>query len=101
MPPPISTTLGNEESDRLAKEGAQKIDADPLPLDVPKEYNLQGVKLATLIQSLAYRRIREQRTLTTGSRATTEQNMLMVKQTIAAYGGSQETDEAIWKGIRR
>jgi len=76
-------------------------DADPLPLDVPKEYNLQGVKLATLIQSLAYRRIREQRTRTTGSRATAEQYMLMMRQTIAAYDGLQETDEAIWKGIRR
>lgn len=32
--------LGNEESNKLAKEGAEKNAPDPLPLDIPPEYDL-------------------------------------------------------------
>jgi ribonuclease HI len=38
----------NEESDRLAKEGASKLNPDKLNLNIPKEFDLQGTKLATL-----------------------------------------------------
>jgi ribonuclease HI len=50
--------LGNEESDRLAKEGAEKDEPDPLNLEIPPEFDLQGAKLATLTQAVAYRGIR-------------------------------------------
>jgi hypothetical protein len=40
-------TQGNEEADKLAKEGAEKLTPDPLDLSIPKEFNLQGAKLAT------------------------------------------------------
>ncbi len=48
---------GNEESDRLAKEGANKLALDNLDLDIPKEFDLQGAKIATLTQALAYKGI--------------------------------------------
>lgn len=51
--------LGNEESDKLAKEGAEKEIQDNLPLEIPKEFDLQGAKLSTLTQAIAYRGIRE------------------------------------------
>jgi ribonuclease HI len=50
-------TIGNEESDHLAKEGARKEELDILELDVPKEFDLQGAKLATLTQATAYQGI--------------------------------------------
>jgi ribonuclease HI len=56
--------VGNEQSDRLAKEGASKPRTDILPLDVPKEFNLQGAKLAAISQATAYRAIRGRKTHT-------------------------------------
>jgi ribonuclease HI len=47
---------GNEESDCLAKEGANKAAPDILILEVPKEYNLQGAKLKALNQALVIRK---------------------------------------------
>jgi ribonuclease HI len=46
---------GNEECNRLAKEGANKPQPDILNLDIPKEFNLQGVKLASLTQATTYK----------------------------------------------
>ena len=54
--------LGNEESDKLAKEGANKDEADSLPLYIPKEYDLQGAKLSTLTQATAYKGIQSSAT---------------------------------------
>ena len=39
---------GNEQCDLLAKQGATKVRADELNLEVPKEFDLQGVKLSSL-----------------------------------------------------
>jgi len=50
---------GNERSDALAKQGANKQQPDPLNLDIPKELDVQGAKLATLMQATAYKGILE------------------------------------------
>ncbi|KAH9000577.1 hypothetical protein EDB86DRAFT_2904669 [Lactarius hatsudake] len=64
--------LGNEESDKLAKEGAEKRDAerarkrgpgyrynaDVLSLNIPVIFDIQGAKLETLSQAVAYKGIR-------------------------------------------
>ena len=73
----------------------------PSPPRRPKRVQSPRTKAGHTYTIVAYRRIREQRTRTTSSSATTKQNIQMVRQAIAAYGGSQETGEAIWKGIRR
>jgi len=52
---------GNEGSDALAKQGANKRQPDLLILDVPKELDIQGAKLATLTQATAYKGILEQK----------------------------------------
>jgi ribonuclease HI len=44
---------GNEECDRLAKEGADKPTPDVLNLDIPISFDLQGAKLAALTQVTA------------------------------------------------
>lgn len=48
---------GNEECDRLVKEGARKAAPDNLNLDIPRKFDLLGAKLATLSQAIAYRGI--------------------------------------------
>ena len=41
-------TIGNEESDRLAKQEADKIIPDNLDLEIPTEFDIQGAKLTTM-----------------------------------------------------
>jgi hypothetical protein len=90
---------GNEESDRLAKEGARKPHADVLDLTTPDEMNLQGAKLASLTQSLAYRGI--QKTKTKTPRPTTERNLTLTRQAINHFTNELETGETIWNNLRR
>jgi len=52
---------GNEQSDRLAKEGAINPTPDVLDLSVLDNFNVQGAKLRSLTQALAYRGIRNSR----------------------------------------
>jgi ribonuclease HI len=52
---------GNEQADHLAKEGTNKLTEDSIDLTIPNEFNLQGAKLATITQALAYKGIREQK----------------------------------------
>ena len=90
---------GNEESDKLAKEGAMKITYDDLPLNIPETFDLQGAKLATLTQAIAYRGIRERQKPIL--RAVTDRNINDIREAIQAYTGSDETNETIWEGIRK
>jgi len=52
---------GNEGSDVLVKQGANKRNTDPLNLDIPKEFDVQGAKLSTLTQATAYKGILERK----------------------------------------
>lgn len=90
---------GNEESDRLAKEGAEKNAPDDLPLDIPPEYDLQGAKLSRMSQALAHSGIRAQNTPL--PRPTTVRNLERTKLAIAQFSQTYETNQAIWKGLRK
>ena len=89
---------GNEESDRLAKEGAEKNEPDPLDLSIPPEFDLQGAKIATLSQSTAYQGIRGRRV--PHQREATDENLTRAKAALKEYNGVQETSETIWRGTR-
>ena len=91
--------LGNEESDKLAKEGANKLTMDPLSLHIPAEFDLQGAKLATLTQAIAYRGIRSLKPRV--PQPTTNCNVNLAREAIEANSGSLETTETIWKSIRK
>jgi len=54
-------TQGNEGSDVLAKQGANKQNPNPLNLDIPKEFDVQGAKLFSLTQATAYKGILERK----------------------------------------
>lgn len=90
--------LGNEQSDQLARNGANKPEADILPLEIPNEFDLQGAKLATITQATAYRGIRERKT--NAPRPTTTRNIQSTRDAIHIFNGNLETDESLWKGIR-
>jgi ribonuclease HI len=90
--------LGNEESDRLAREGASKVEPDELNLEVPIEYDLQGAKLKALTQTLAYKGILEQSH--PNERQTTRTNLTLTRAAIARYTGDSETDESLWRGTK-
>ena len=90
---------GNEESDKLAKEGASKEEVDEISLNVPSHFDLQGAKLSGISQVLAYLGIykRERKE----ERNTTHLNLEKVRSNIVNQTGSLKTNEAIWSLIQR
>ena len=89
---------GNEGADRLAKEGANKPIPNNLSLDIPKEFDLQGAKLSTLSQTIAYQGIMECKPLCV--RPATALNVQRIREALWAYHNELETDETIWKGTQ-
>jgi hypothetical protein len=92
-------TQGNEESDRLAKQGVDKQEADELDLSIPREFDLQGAKLSTLTQAKAYRGILEQKSI--NQRNSTTQNLQLTHEAIHLITKELETDATIWQSIRK
>jgi ribonuclease HI len=91
--------LGNKGSNLLAKEGAEKEEPDILSLEIPKEFNLQGAKLATLSQAIAYRGICEQKTITPCP--ATNRNLDITREAVMDYTGNSETNKTIWRSLRK
>ena len=89
--------IGNKESDRLAKEGAEKTDQDELELDIPIYFDLQGAKLVSLTQAKAYKGIKERKP--PYSRRMTSRNLQKTRNMIEAFNRELETDSAIWHGL--
>jgi hypothetical protein len=87
---------GNEQADHLAKEGTNKLTEDSIDLTIPNEFNLQGAKLATMTQALAYKGIREQKKKS--ERPITKNFLDIARFAIQNITGQLETDESIWKG---
>jgi len=90
-------TVGNEESDCLAKLGANKQDPDELDLEIPPEFNIQGAKLATLTQAMAYKGILERKK--PEPRNVTNNNLRLTQNAICQQTNEEETEAAIWCGI--
>ena len=49
--------LENEQSNRLAKKGAEKEKVDEISLNIPNHFDLLGAKLAGITQAIAYKGI--------------------------------------------
>ena len=90
---------GNEQSDILAKEGASKNEPDNLSLEIPLEYDLQGAKLSTMTQALAYKGIRTRNPPLPWP--TTTRNLAQARSTIRDFNLTLETDANLWKGLRK
>ncbi|KAG2743962.1 RnaseH-domain-containing protein, partial [Suillus brevipes Sb2] len=89
---------GNEQADKLAKEGANKLTADELDLHIPDDFNLQGAKLSAITQALAYKGIREH--IPFAPRRKTTSNLDVTRFAIQELTGQLETDASIWTGCR-
>lgn len=94
-----SGDLGNEQSDQLAKLGANKEEADEISLNIPEHFDLQGAKLSTITQAIAYKGINEQEAK--NQRRTTHLNLKKVRSNIKSQTGMLETNEALWGLIRK
>jgi ribonuclease HI len=90
---------GNEESDRLAKEGASKQEEDELDLEIPVEFESQGTKLATLTQAKAYQGIMEK--MEVEQRRAARINLQLTREAIHQTTSELESDPAIWCSIRK
>jgi len=90
---------GNEGSDALAKQGANKQHPDPMNLEIPEDLDIQGAKLPTLTQATAYKGILERKQ--PEPRNTTEKNIQLTRTAIKGVTGEIETNNAIWKSTRK
>ena len=91
--------LGNDESDRLAKEGANKIIPDEVDLQIPPEFDIQGAKLSAMTQATAYKGIREMKT----KNAPPVMPSLLrdIREAIRAYNEQSKTNASIWRSFRK
>jgi ribonuclease HI len=91
---------GNEQADRLALEGVNKLTEDQLDLSIPDEWNLQGAKISSISQSLAYKGIKKQNETKNPPRRATTSNLDIARYAIQEITGNLEHDSAIWTGCR-
>jgi isocitrate dehydrogenase kinase/phosphatase len=89
---------GNEKSDALTKEGVSRESMDLLDLEIPREFNLQRAKLATITQTIAYGGITE-RTPSPLNYILAETNFQITREAIENYSNTLDTDATIWKSI--
>ncbi|KAA1474318.1 hypothetical protein DENSPDRAFT_803901 [Dentipellis sp. KUC8613] len=89
--------MGNEKSDQKANEGARKTHPDTLDLTIPPPFHLQGAKLSTITQAIAYHGIRLARAPRVPPREGTKANVALAKTAISTYKNAKETTETIWK----
>jgi len=90
---------GNEQCDRLAKDGAANPVENEMDLSIPNHFNVQGTKLASLMQSIAYKGILEmKRTLLHPSSSS---NIQRAREAIERITRNEETDATIWLSIRK
>ena len=94
-----SGNLGNDESDQLAKEGAQKDAPDNIDLQTPAEFNVQGAKLSAMTQALAYKGIRQKKKL--NSSPIVPDLLQTIRTAIQNFTGKHETNATIWKSFRK
>ncbi|KAI9065870.1 hypothetical protein FKP32DRAFT_1646925 [Trametes sanguinea] len=92
---------GNEKADRLAKQGTEMLNEGIFDLDVSPKYCISGAKLKVMTQSMAYRAIRERKSVATGKRRATTRTIDMVKKGLKEAYGVRNTDKAIWVALSR
>ncbi|SJL06249.1 uncharacterized protein ARMOST_09585 [Armillaria ostoyae] len=95
-----SGEVGNEEADKLAAIGASMED-DGLPdpeLEIEEQFKINGAKLATMTQAMAYRGIKERQGKC--ERDATEQNLDRIRASVTEVNGTAPSDAAIWRGMR-
>jgi hypothetical protein len=91
---------GNEEADKLAKEGAAKDIADNIDLQIPEDYDVEGAEFIALTQAELYRGIREMKEATLAPRRNTTIWLDIIRWASKDRWGIFPTDKLIWTSIR-
>ncbi|KAA1466380.1 RnaseH-domain-containing protein [Dentipellis sp. KUC8613] len=86
---------GNEQSDEKAKEGAEKDEPDELDLTIKPSFNLQGAKIATITQSIAYQGIRER--VPPHDRPRANINLGRAQAALKEFTNETETYSSLWE----
>ena len=94
-----SGEIGNEHSDQLAKQGASKANEDEISLEIPEHFDLQGAKLSTITQAIAYKGIQERESRE--QRHTTHLNLEKIRSDMELQTGMLETNKTLWGLIRK
>lgn len=92
--------LGNENADKLAKQGSKKLEADRIDYYIPDEFNLEGARLKTMTQKLAYEIIKERTDKPPMKyNARTRHNIENIQDEIERECGERPSTTNIWKGL--
>jgi ribonuclease HI len=90
---------GNEEADRKADEGADKVAPDWLNIVERYGINPRGVRLQSLTRRLAYRAIRARKMMGFAQRKATARNLEYARAAVEEVTGKQPTDEKLWSFV--
>ncbi|KAG2140057.1 ribonuclease H-like protein [Suillus clintonianus] len=90
--------LGNEEADALASEGAMKDTYDDINTTIPPEFDLQGAKLSSITQKIAYDGIKNMTHLPYNRN--TLGHLDIARYAIQKITNNLETDSTIWRKCR-
>ncbi|KAL0059957.1 hypothetical protein AAF712_013253 [Marasmius tenuissimus] len=96
---------GNERADKLADEGRQKSNPDPIDMSIPPEFRVPGAKLKEITQSLAYKGIRlkkqtSKREQEARDRKKTRKHMRKAQKAAKKNTGKETSQKQIWKSTR-
>ncbi|KAI0355139.1 RnaseH-domain-containing protein, partial [Trametes cingulata] len=95
-----SRVAGNEEADRLAKQGAMLPQPfRPCRPRPPVRYLQNGMSLAHLTQKMAYKAIRSSKSC--AERSSTKANMNAVRNALHEKTGISVTENAVWTLLRK
>ena len=89
---------GNEKADHLAHNGALKVSHDPIDLNVPANFDLQGAKLESITQSIAYQGLTS--TTTLEYKRNTLALLDITRYALQETTNSLEHDAKIWAACR-
>ena len=84
---------GNKQCDQLAKEGAANLTPADLDLNIPDNFNVQGAKISSLTQALAYKGILKRKPILI--RQSPTENIEWARAAIKRFTGNDETDTTI------
>lgn len=90
---------GNEQADHLASLGAAKALDDEVDLSIPDNFDLQGAKLRSVTQAIAYSKISGQTHLEYNRK--TIELLDVTRHAVHQISTNMETDETIWLSCRK
>jgi hypothetical protein len=89
---------GNDNANKLAKDGIQRTSYNHLDLALNNKFNLTGAQLSTMSQAMVYQGIRE--SIKINSRQSTVINLDITRHAVKGLIGHLHTDATIWHSIR-